>query len=158
LERNAIFQTELLSIFLTALTVVQLRISFWLVGGKADAKSLFIASAYFTVGGLFIVLVFLVLATGILKEQDPELFAKISASKALMPEPEWEERSSFMVYAWIVTAGLLSGTLIWTAIVWGAFRRLTGVSKSRAFLAFMVNLLLFVPSMVLSYFLTIALQ
>ena len=150
-------KNELVTIFLTACGAVSVRFSWWLVGGKADAKSFFIAYAYATAGALIILAVFQILAVGFLKWQDPELFGKVAGKPGAWPEPEWLEHTSYIVSGWINMLGLVSG-IFWYVFTWGAFRRLTGASKFRSCVAFTINLLLTVPAAVLAFFLVYALQ
>jgi len=150
-------KNELVTIFLTACGVVALRFSWWLVGGKADAKSFFIAYAYATAGSLIFLAVFQLLAIGFLRLQDPELFARIAKNPWAWPEPEWYEHTSYVIFGWMNMLAVVSA-IFWFLLTWGVFRRLTGVSKFRSCAAFAINLLLTVPAAVVSFFLVFALQ
>ena len=150
-------KNELVTIFLTACGVVALRFSWWLVGGKADAKSFFIAYAYATAGSLIFLAVFQLLAIGFLRLQDPELFARIAKNPWAWPEPEWYEHTSYVIFGWMNMLAVVSA-IFWFLLTWGVFRRLTGASKFRSCAAFAINLLLTVPAAVVSFFLVFALQ
>jgi hypothetical protein len=151
-------KSEILNVFITACGVVVVRFSWWLVGGKADAKSFFITYAYAAAGLLIILGVFQVLGAGIFKWQDPELFPKVIAAMNTMSQlpPDWYEHSSFHIFVLIMVAGLVSA-LIWFVLVWGVFRHLTGLSKFRSSGAFTISFLLTIPLFALAYFINYAL-
>src|SRR5262249_4988588 len=147
-----------LQLLFVGLSVGAIRFSWWLVGGKAAARSFFVAWAYLWSVGYVIVNLHAVLAYGVLKTQHPKLYEKFIAATPAQADAMWDEIvASSEAYRWIVGISL-TAAVIWTVISWGAFRSLTGSSKLRSFFAFMIFFILLIPSVLLVYSLNSALM
>ena len=136
------------------LGATSVRISWWLVGGRADAQSFFITYAY-TFGVVIIIFVaFQVLGVGVFKMLDPDLHAK--ALKKQATESELTSSTVYLVVLAINIVGFLVVSL-WGFIAWGAYRQLNGLSKFRSSLALMIQGVLSIPIAAAVFFVVSAL-
>jgi hypothetical protein len=143
---NVVAGTAATCFLAVALGGASLRISWWLVGGRATAQSFFITYSY-TFGVIVIILAaFQVLGVGIFKLLDHDLYARVVEANAnhQSAPPDVAESTVFWVVMAINVAGFLIGSL-WGFIAWGAYRQLNGLSKARSFVALMISGILSIP-------------
>ena len=125
----------LMSVVLFALS---LRLSWRIVGGKAVFRSFFVAYAYFF-GVIFVIFVFVMLiAEGVFKFLDPELYKAVQdAIKDGTRRPTIHEPLQYILKA-IRAIGHIALT-VWYIIGWGAYRQLNGLSKRRSLAALLIS-------------------
>jgi hypothetical protein len=151
---TALGRYALLVLFAVSLSAVTIRIAWWLVGGRASVVSIFIAYAYTCGVALVLFSVFDLLADGILKALDPNLYAKIIAKQASLSKAT--ESTAWWVSIAIFGIGF-AFVDIWGFIAWGAFRQLNGLTKTRSFFAFMISTILLLPVTAAVYFVAVGL-
>lgn len=130
-----------------------LRLSWRIVGGKAEFTRFLITFSYYAA----VILLGLVCATlalfGILHELDPQLYTLLQKTGEtgdwrtfLQADPF--QRTSFIA-ATIGYALIVLLTVIWGVAGWGAFRELNGLSRLRSTIALILTAVFSVPLLVL---------
>jgi hypothetical protein len=114
-----------------------LYLSWRIVGGVPSFKLLFIVSCYFSGISTLILVVFELLAGGWLKFYDPENVTQILRGAP----PDNPMSVGYVGFALIFFVGFIA-VYAWIFIVWGAYRKLTNVSRSRSAIALVVFTLL----------------
>lgn len=120
------------------LFVFVLRLSWRIVGGKAPFRSFFVTYAYFFGVSTVIYVFVLLVAEGVLKVFDRELYdAMRTAIINGTPKPKHEGSVLYISIA----LGLIGYTAlsIWYMVAWGAYRRLNSLSKRRSAAAFIIS-------------------
>jgi hypothetical protein len=141
--------TYLLAVSLAALA---LRLAWRIVGGKATIRSFFVTYAYFFGVIIVIYTLFLLLAEGVFKVLDPDLYAEVIEAKLnKQARPDLSGSTIPMISFGIQLVGfvLLSG---WGFVAWGAYRELNGLSKWRSFFASTIMGLLSCPIAAIVFF------
>jgi hypothetical protein len=142
--------SELIIILLmVAYGAASVRFSWWLVGGKAQARSFFIIYAYISGVLLIIISVINLLALGVFKVFDPATFAKMTAHQSIKGSVD---QASLMIFIAIIGAGFLIAE-IWGFIAWGSYRVLCGKGRFRSAVAFVISSILAVPQIFAAFFL-----
>ena len=121
-----------------SLSAMVVRTAWWIVGGRASARSFFVTYAFFFGVALVIISVVQLLSFGFFKVFEPELFGQFIAAtqrRGVMPDMsgDWVPLTALSIY--------IVGYLIiclWLFIAWGAYRNINGLSKLRSFLALMI--------------------
>ncbi len=116
------------------LSVGALSLAWRVVGGKLNFKTYFIVSCYVASVSTLLFLVFVLVAVGVLNALDP-----VHAPELLKGDVSGGALNGVgaMVYLGILAVGVL-GTLVWISVVWGAFRELNSLSKTRSAVAFAI--------------------
>jgi hypothetical protein len=150
---SAIAAAAITSAIAVALGATTIRISWWLVGGRANTEGFFVTYSYSF--GVIIVIIgfFQFLGVGVFKVMDPALYAKVveaSAKNHTVP-PDALESTVFWVVAEINAFGVIAAGL-WAFVAWGAYRQLNGLSKTRSMYAFLIAGFLSFPITLLVFF------
>jgi hypothetical protein len=145
------------------LAAMAIRAAWWIVGGRAPARSFFIAYAYYVgVGSVLIGAIDLV-ASGFFKTWDPQLYREYSDSfQKVQSMDDWLQSHTDLVHRYAqsyvtLTAAVISGlgsliVIIWGLIGWGAYRQLNGLSKLRSLAALMISWIFFLPVVAVTQF------
>ena len=166
------FSTDgLLALIEMALMATSLRFAWTLIGGHAPFGRFLITFCYYYAVSIIILQAFTILAYGIAKVWDPELYAllveayknksfsdpktqayAISAAasgdiKKLLP------LAAVSLMLWISWAAIIA----WTIAGWGAYRELTKLSRKRSVLAAIIFLCLYPIVFLLTYLLSFVL-
>jgi hypothetical protein len=140
-----------------------IRTAWWIVGGRAPARSFFIAYAYYVgVASVLIGAIDLV-ASGSFKTLDPQLYQEFSDSiQKPQSMEDWAQSYTDLVHRYAqsyvtLTAAVISGLgnliiIIWGLICWGAYRQLNGLSKLRSLAALIMSWIFFLPVVAVSQF------
>jgi hypothetical protein len=131
----------------TVLGAVVLRVSWWLVGGRAPLRDFFVVYAYFF-GVMFVTLtVALLLNMGVVKFFAPEIYHPLLDTLVNQkPVPEFV-LANVWFRVWLLI-GVVSyfWLFIWTIIGWGAYRKLNGLTRIRSCGAYLIAAFLFWPA------------
>jgi hypothetical protein len=123
-------------VLLSILLAASLRLSWFIVGGKANFISFFVTYAYFGGIGSVIFTLFVVLSQSVFKVFDSDLYRLVQESKLNnQPTPDVSDSIAAMTSGGIVIFGYLFLSL-WGIVSWGAYRELNNLSKTRSLLAF----------------------
>lgn len=145
----------ILVVIAVTLGATVLRISWWLVGGRASAQSFFITYAY-SFGVIILILSAVqVLGIGVFKALAPDLYAKFLVKQAT--SSELTDSTVFRVVLAINVIGFLFASF-WGFIAWGAYRQLNELTQTRSFYAAMIAGILSLPISVAVGFLGTALM
>ncbi len=164
----------LLALMELLLFTAALTLSWKLVGGHSPFGRFLITLCYFYAVLIILLRVSSLFAYGLVKYLDSELYklmvnvsktqgmgnSELSAYmdhavKAFM-SGERRKLLAFFAFGVTILAGSLGAT-IWTYAGWGAYRELTGLSKSRSFLAGIIFVLLGAVAVGFLYFVNLAL-
>ena len=148
-----------------ALFAVALRVAWAVVGGKSTLRSFFVTYAYFS-GTISVVLyLFLLVAVGVVRVLEPEMYA---AERDLADLEFFERVRRFNELGYGDRPAVIAASLIrlvgfvtvgtWGLIGWGAYRELNSLGKWRSFGAFMIFGLLSWVVLAILYFIDRALQ
>jgi hypothetical protein len=165
----------LLDLIGLALYAAALRSSWRLVGGRAHYLKFFIAWCYFDAVIGILLNVTLLLAYGIVKVWDPELYSilvgtfrgrrmsnlEINAYLAqAIRDVQLGSFGRFLLLAGfeLTLLGGCAAALAWVIAGWGALREFTGLSKKRSFLAGVIFSLLSAPVFLFLYYLLFAIS
>jgi hypothetical protein len=146
---GANFVTFLIAVPLGAMAI---RVGWWLVGGRASARSFFITYAYYF--GVVVVMITAVqlLSLGFFKTFEPQLYQQfIVASQKHQSMPDMSQSYIPGTALVVFIFGYLMIS-IWALIGWGAFRQLTGVGKLRSFAALIISGVLMLPVTAVIFF------
>jgi hypothetical protein len=152
------FVSYMLTLPLAALVI---RSAWWIVGGRAPARLFFITYAYYAGVGILLLNAFDLVAWGLFKTFDLQLYREYS--EAVQKSQSVEDLlQSGLLHRFSESYTTLSATIIsglgyfvlfvWGLIGWGAYRQLNGLSKLRSFAALIVSWVLFVPVVLVSRF------
>jgi len=143
------------------LAAMVIRSAWWLVGGRAPARSFFITYAYYAGVGIVLLNAIDLVCSGLFKTFDPQLYQEVyeSAQKSQSVQ-DWIQsgllhryNQSYATFSAAIIDGLGYFVLfIWGLIGWGAYRQLNGLSKLRSFGALLVSWVLSIPVVAVSRF------
>jgi hypothetical protein len=130
------------------LGALAIYIAWWIVGSRARAKGFFTSFSYFSGAPMVIGAGFGLFEWSIVKVFEPERFEKLfvrrpgSEQIKMMFDSEYATRIiGEPSAAWYMVAGLHWAFIFlflgWIIVAWGAFRKLSGLSKIRSFFAFL---------------------
>jgi hypothetical protein len=123
--------------------------AWWIVGSRARAKGFFTSFSYFS-GALYVILAALdQLPISVIKIFEPEVFEKMLAPRSglerfrLILDPQLRTQVFGEPTTALYVANVIdwAGTVlffVWVIVAWGAFRKLSGLSKIRSFFAFLL--------------------
>ena len=146
------------------LFAVALRVAWAVVGGKSTLRSFFVTYAYFTGTISVVLLLFLLVAEGVVRVLEPEMYAAARDLADLgfservrgLNELGYWDRPAVIAASLIQLVGIVTvGT--WSLIGWGAYRELNSLGKWRSFGAFMIFGLLSWVVLAILYFIDRAL-
>jgi hypothetical protein len=139
-----------------AATIV--RVSWWIVGGRASAQSFFVTYAYFFGVMLVVLIGVLLVSEGLYKVFEPELYQQvITARQKKLPMPDLSGKVVPIVAMAVFIVGYLIMSF-WAFLGWGAYRQLNGLSKLRSFCALMITGILTWPVVAISVFINAAIS
>jgi hypothetical protein len=136
------------------LAALAIRSAWWIVGGRAPARSFFITYAYYAGVGIVLLSAVDLVAAGLFKTFDPQLYREYSEAVQKSRSMEDLFQSGYFhrfsesntVLSAIIVSGLGYFVLfVWGLIGWGAYRQLNGLSKLRSFAALIVSWVLLIP-------------
>jgi hypothetical protein len=132
------------------------RVAWWIVGGRAPARSFFITYAYF-IGVIFVILAAVqLLSMGFFKALEPQLYQQfLDAAQKRQSMPDLSQSYVPITALAIFFFGWLTLN-IWALIAWGAYRQLNGLGKLRSFTALMIAGLLAFPVLAIIFFVSSA--
>ena len=144
-ELGSVAVLNMMDVTLGALAIYT---AWWIVGGRARAKGFFTAFSYFSGAVIVIGAGFGLLELSIIKVLEPKRFERVFARRGgseqikMIFDPEYAARIVGEPSAsWYVVMGIDWATtllfLLWVIVAWGAFRKLSGLSKIRSFFAFL---------------------
>jgi hypothetical protein len=142
------------SLLAVCLSASAVRLAWRMVGGKAPAVEFFIIDAYLYGLSLIIFQVFFLVATGIFKEFDPQLYTRLFEKREQIPNAD----VSYALFAWygIILLGLFV-CFVWWLVGWGAYRNLNGLSRARSVCALFISIFLNILITAIIYFVSKAL-
>ena len=114
------------------LTVAVLQLCWRVVGGKGELKATFLLSCYIVGFSMLLFLAFLLAGEGLFRLLDPEGHRDFHQGELAS-----FDGSAFRLYAALLIAGLTAAS-VWAWAVWGAYRRVHGVSQGRSAIAFLL--------------------
>jgi hypothetical protein len=126
------------SVLAFALNVLLVGVVWKIVGGKLEWKKIVAASCYFSGVSTVIFLAFSLVAAGAFKMLDPVAYQQVMTF-SVTDFAELQESGGYRIFIGLLAAGAVA-TLAWILVVWGAYREMMQVSKTRSAIA----LLLFV--------------
>jgi hypothetical protein len=144
-ELGSVAVVTMMDVTLGALAIY---IGWWIVGGRARAKGFFTSFSYFSGAVMVVGAGLILLEWSIVKLFDPERFEKVfvrrhgSEQIKMMFDSEYAARIiGEPSVTWYVAVGLHWAFILlflgWIIVAWGAFRKLSGLSKIRSFFAFL---------------------
>ena len=138
----------ILSGFALALSVAILALSWKIVGGKLAWKKYLVSFCYVgSVSTLLSVGMFL-LAAGTFNSLDPVLYKQVFAG-VVVNRDDWS--AGFKAYLIILGIGFLA-VYLWILGVWGAYRKLNKLSRSRSVVAFAIFFVLSLLAILIQMF------
>lgn len=131
-----------LTFLFVLLSLAVLRFSWFVVGGKATLRQLFVFYAYVT-GPITVILVaFSIVSFLLLRLLDPAGFTNIVRNGF---KTTWVPTSvGDKAFVAVALFGVMAA-LVWSVLAWGAFRELNSVSRRRSPIAFFIFLFLNAP-------------
>jgi hypothetical protein len=140
---------SVLNLISVAIAATVMRASWWLVGGRASAQSFFITYSYFY--GVIIVIFSVVqlIASGMLKLFDAQLYAQVLDSRAQgksFSDVTITSSQEELLVAYLCILGIGFVMLsVWAFIGWGAYRELNKLGRWHSFGALMISSVLTIP-------------
>jgi hypothetical protein len=126
------------------LTIAITVLSWKIVGGKFDLKKLTIAVCYFSGVSALLASVPVWIALGSINLIDPvhyRLFKQWLSGSGLVDPIEMMKSPAYLAFAGVMGVVILSG-YVWNFCVWGAYRKMAGLSKVRSGIAFGIFVIL----------------
>jgi len=135
---SALAMQTIIVVLQVVLFAASLRLSWFIVGGKARFISFFVTYAYFAGIGAVVFTVFTVFSQAVFKVFDADLYKLVrEAQLNNHPTPDVSESIVAMISGGIFIFGILFCTM-WGILCWGAYRELNSLSRKRSFLAFFI--------------------
>ena len=115
---------------------VALRVAWAVVGGKSTVRGFFVTYSYFTGATSVVFFLFLLVALGVVRVFEPEMYAAARGMAELgiveqvrkLNELGYGRRPAATTVSLILLAGLVT-TGTWGLIGWGAYRKLNGLGR-----------------------------
>lgn len=134
------------------------RVSWWIVGGKASAKSFFVTYMYFFGVSGILLQGLLILMRGLFKKNNRLVYdAMVAAATTGADIPNEVTAQISNLEATIFGIGLLL-ILSWCLVAWGAYRQINQLSRGRSFIAFMISFSLSLPALAAMNYIMAALR
>jgi hypothetical protein len=147
-NKEALFgEIAVLSALGFVMNLLILVLSWRLVGGQITLRRVVVYSCYFASISTVISLACTLMGVAIFKGFDPALAGQMFDGVA--PDPVDLMKSSGYLWFWALFGIGLLLVFVWLFFVWGAYRELTGVSKLRSGIAFVIFVVLGLVSMTL---------
>jgi hypothetical protein len=135
-----------------------LRLCWKIVGGKADFKPFLITYCYFTGVVTFILVIFKLVGSGLIKMNAPEFYRLIMSNDRAQIEALNVYADHYVIIGSLVQLGGILVSIIWLAAAWGAYRQLNQLSKTRSVVAYLLFVLFSSPVLSAFYFIAVALN
>lgn len=127
----------ILDLIAIVLGTLAMRACWFVVGGRAPLKSLFLVYAYH-VGVVLVWSIILVWVSDIIiRVFDPALYAEIHDFDAVEITLDETESPAYLGSMSILAAGHI-GIFAWWIVAWGAYRKLNRLSRTRSVIAFLL--------------------
>ena len=137
---------------LALMSLLALRAAWFVVGGKASIRQLFIYMAFLSGPISYLFLLFLITGDVLFRLLDPATAALVRS------DPMYRPDDGGMLITEVFALLGFAAVAIWSIYTWGAFRALNQVTKARSLLAFILACVFTTPLLVLSMVLVIYLS
>lgn len=154
-----IAQSMTIAFFVGLASAALMRLAWRTVGGRAPLEKFIVVYCYFSGVILVISMFSTLIPLGALKTFYPDTFTSVkallfSADKSPIDSGGFEELvllPGFQLYN-ILYIILSCISAIWYVVAWGVYRELTGLTKARSVLAFILSLIFISPVAISAYF------
>ena len=155
---NSVAMVAAVALISVVLLSAAIRIGWWIVGGRASARSFFVTYSYFFGVAIVISTGFALVSIGIVKFFDPGLHGKlIEAGTKNQPILVASKSESMLINVYLLVNGIGAAiTSIWMFIGWGAYRQLNGLGIRQSLWAAVFSGMFAIPVVIIVHFIASA--